>query len=463
MATEDKGMVERFTEWFVFNIPPADELQEAVFTLFNMVPGIAAIFAVFMVFSAFFYLIYSQILARRRQIMGFEKLKTVTFGDASSVKAVGFASVTSVFSILFIWSLATGSSLLPFSLPKPFVGNTQFEYTAINAAGETDNGAVFVNVYKIGSDNNKKPEVSENADGFAKDDSIAVQSRLRKIVRVQNNDDGGKEEGFKVTEVNGQAIGLSQTVPVADGEVFMTPKGSLQFRPYNGWIVDPLYLPTPERVWWRFIDLNNNGYQGVGLWEHLFWSLYRVILGMFLGSLFGIPLGYAMGLSSWLKGWFDPVVEFMRPIPPLALIPLMIIWFGIGEQGKIVLLFLAALWIMTIAARTGVSDVTISKIHAAYSLGASKRQILTKVIVPNSLPQIFTGLRVAMGVCWGTVVAAELVAAEKGIGKMIIAASKFTLTDIIIVGIIIIGIVGMGIEILMRKAEDRLIPWKGKG
>ena len=227
--------------------------------------------------------------------------------------------------------------------------------------------------------------------------------------------------------------------------------------------MDPLYLPPPETVFWRFIDLNNNGYQGVGLWEHLFWSLYRVVLGMLLGSLFGIPLGYAMGLSSWLKGWFDPVVEFMRPIPPFALIPLMIIWFGIGEQGKIVLLFLAALWIMTIAARTGVSDVTISKIHAAYSLGASKRQILTRVIVPNSLPQIFTGLRVAMGVCWGTVVAAELVAAEKGIGKMIIAASKFQLTDIIIVGIIIIGIVGMGIEILMRKAEDRLIPWKGRG
>jgi len=187
-----------------------------------------------------------------------------------------------------------------------------------------------------------------------------------------------------------------------------------------------------------------------------------VILGMFLGALFGIPLGYAMGLSSWLKSWFDPVVEFMRPVPPLALIPLIIIWFGIGEQGKIVLLFLAALWIMTIAARSGVAEVSITKIHAAYSLGASKRQILTKVIVPNSLPQIFTGARVAMGVCWGTVVAAELVAAEKGIGKLIIAASKFSLTDIVIVGIVIIGLVGMGIEILMRKAEDKLVPWKGK-
>ena len=455
--------MERFFEWITFNIPPFDELGDAVSTSLWMVPGIAAIVAVFLIFSAILFFIYSQILAKRRQMMGFESLKTVTFGDASSVKAIGFASIASVFSILFIWGLATGSSILPFSLPQPYVGETQFEYTAVDASGQTDKGTVFVNIFPLGGEDNQKPELSAEGDGFAKDDALAVQSRLRKIIKVQNNDEGGKEEGFKVTEVDGKPIGFDQTVAVNNGEVFMTPKGSLQFRPYNGVTMDPLYLPPPEKVWWRFVELNNDGYQGIGLWEHLFWSLYRVILGLFLGSLFGIPLGYAMGLSSWLKGWFDPVVEFMRPIPPLALIPLMIIWFGIGEQGKIVLLFLAALWIMAIAARTGVSDVSISKIHAAYSLGATKRQILSRVIVPNSLPQIFTGLRVAMGVCWGTVVAAELVAAEKGIGKMIIAASKFQLTDIIIVGIIIIGIVGMGIEILMRMAEDRLIPWKGRG
>ena len=169
-----------------------------------------------------------------------------------------------------------------------------------------------------------------------------------------------------------------------------------------------------------------------------------------------------MGLSNWFRGWFDPIVEFMRPVPPLALIPLVIIWFGIWETGKIVLLFLAALWIMTIAARAGVSGVNITKIHAAYSLGASRYQIMRHVIVPNSLPEIFTGARVAMGVCWGTVVAAELVAAQKGAGKMIIAASKFQLTDIVIMGIILIGIIGYGIDILMRWAERWLVPWKGQ-
>ena len=104
----------------------------------------------------------------------------------------------------------------------------------------------------------------------------------------------------------------------------------------------------------------------------------------------------------------DPIVEFMRPIPPLALIPLIILWFGIDETAKIFLLFLASLFIMSIAAQAGVSSVRISKVHAAYSLGASKMQILRHVILPNALPEIFTGLRTAMGVCWGTVVAAEL-------------------------------------------------------
>jgi taurine transport system permease protein len=152
----------------------------------------------------------------------------------------------------------------------------------------------------------------------------------------------------------------------------------------------------------------------------------------------------------------------MRPVPPLALIPLVIIWAGIGEAGKIILLFLAALWIMTISARAGVSGVAISKVHAAYSLGASKMQLMRHVIVPNSLPEIFTGARVAMGVCWGTVVAAELVAAEKGAGMMIMVASRFQLTDIVIMGIILIGIIGYGIDILMRKAEAWLVPWKGR-
>lgn len=227
-------------------------------------------------------------------------------------------------------------------------------------------------------------------------------------------------------------------------------------------LVNPIFWPAPSAVWDQFVSISGEGYRNFSLWEHIWASLYRILVGFGLGCLIGIPLGFAMGLSKIMRGWFDPIVEFFRPIPPLAFIPLVIIWSGIGERSKILLLFFAALWIMVIAARAGVGSVKLSKIHAAYSLGASKRQILMKVILPNSLPEIFTGMRVAMGVCWGTVVAAELVAAESGVGFMIMVASKFLSTDIVVLGVIIVGAIGYGIDILMRKLEAKLIPWKGK-
>ena len=437
------------------------ELLDLVSTTFWMVLGIALIFALYLAISAACWFGYS-LYNRGREVSGYNSLKTVTFGDESAVVANRIASVASVIAIFFLWGLATGSKLIPFGLPAPFVGDTTIEYVAENAAGDTDTATVFIRVHALGDTDTEEPE-ADLGDGFAKDDVLLVSERRSKIIKAQGNDDGGDEDGYRVISVNGQAISPEETVQAGDVEVFMTKRGSLSIRPNVGLTMEALYLPPPEQVWSRFIELNREGYQGVGLWENVFWSLIRVILGFALGCLFGIPLGFAMGLNGWFRGWFDPLVEFMRPVPPLALIPLVIIWFGIGEQGKISLLFLAALWIMTIAARAGVSGVNISKVHAAYSLGAAKRQILTKVILPNSLPEIFTGARVAMGVCWGTVVAAELVAAEKGAGKMIIAASKFQLTDIVIIGIIIIGIIGYGIDVLMRMAENRLVPWKGRG
>lgn len=407
--------------------------------------------------------IYNQAQRFITHATDFTSLKTVTFGDESAVTANRVASVVSVVSIFLIWGAFTGSNLVPFHAPGPYVGDTSFSYTATNAAGETDDAVIHVRVHKVG-ETVEEPVVPESGNtGFAKDDVVTVGAwRASNPTRVQRNDVGGDAEGYRITAVNGQPIEPGERVSTDTGVVRMTAKGSIVFEPEKGWQMEPIWLPAPEAVWGRLIEIADQGYQNVTLMENLGWSLYRVIVGFALGSLVGIPLGYAMGLSSWFRGWFDPIVEFMRPVPPLALIPLVIIWFGIWETGKISLLFLAALWIMTIAARAGVSGVNISKVHAAYSLGASRMQILTRVIVPNSLPEIFTGARVAMGVCWGTVVAAELVAAEKGAGKMIIAASKFQNTDIVMMGIILIGIIGYGIDILMRMAERWLVPWKGK-
>ena len=438
-----------------------EEIGDLIITTIWMAIGIAGIFALYVAIAGASAFVVRLITQGRKKEEGFNALKTVTFGDESSVTANRIASVLGVVAIFLLWGIATGSKYAPPILPGPHHGLATFEYTATNAAGQSATATVYVHTHE----EEEKPELTEigASDSFAVDDVVAVKVRRSKLLRAQKNDEGGDEDGYRVTHINGQPIEADQTVDYDGGSIKMTSKGSLSIAPYPGMTMEALYLPPPEQVWTTFLDLNANGYQNVGLWENVFWSLARVVIGFALGALFGIPLGFAMGLNGWLRGWFDPLVEFMRPVPPLALIPLIIIWFGLWEQGKISLLFLASLWIMTIAARAGVSGVNISKVHAAYSLGASKSQLLRKVILPNSLPEIFTGARVAMGVCWGTVVAAELVAAEKGAGKMIIAASKFQLTDIVIVGIIIIGVIGYGIDILMRKAENRLIPWKGKG
>ena len=230
---------------------------------------------------------------------------------------------------------------------------------------------------------------------------------------------------------------------------------------YYEWTT-PIFLPPPSEVLTQFWRIATDGFRGSNLWEHLGVSLYRLLYGFFLGCLVGIPVGFAMGLSKTMRGFFDPIVEFMRPIPPLALIPLSIIWLGIDDKSKIFLLFLAALWVMVISARSGVQGIRLSKIHAAYTLGASRTQLLFRVILPNALPEIFIGMRVAMGVCWGTLVAAELVGADAGIGYVITVAGKFLETGLVFVGIIIIGIIGAIIDVVMRKLERFLVPWKGK-
>lgn len=414
---------------------------------------------VLFVYVALFLLAYfgvRYIVSRRQQAQDFTSLKTVTFGDESAIRPDRAASIISIIVVFLIWGAFTGSRLVPIHVPGPFIGETQFTYTATDGSGNTGDATVTVIVHDPGED--VEEPVPAARDGFAQDDAATVGAWRSVLIKATRNDG----DDANVTAIDGKPIAPGETVDVADGQVTMTAKGSLSFQPDKGLQMEPIWMPSPEAVVKRFGEIASEGYQNFTLWEHLGSSLLRVIGGFLLGSLIGIPLGYAMGLSSWVRGWFDPIVEFMRPVPPLALIPLVIIWFGIWETGKIVLLFLAALWIMTIAARAGVSGVNITKVHAAYSLGASKAQILWHVIVPNSLPEIFTGARVAMGVCWGTVVAAELVAAQKGAGMMIIAASKFQLTDIVLMGIILIGIVGYSIDILMRMAERVLVPWKGR-
>ena len=196
---------------------------------------------------------------------------------------------------------------------------------------------------------------------------------------------------------------------------------------------------------------------------HIWDSFLRVFLGLVFGILIGVPLGLFMGLNRFAKGFFDPLIELYRPVPPLAWAPLIISVLGIDNTGKVFLLFMVSLSIMIISARAGASGTQLSKIHAAHSLGASKKQILRHVIFPNSLPEILTGIRVAVGMCWGTLVAAEFLAGTTGIGFVENVAKKYFQYEVIWITIFIMGMLGLLFDITLRKIIDKTIPWRGKG
>ncbi len=196
---------------------------------------------------------------------------------------------------------------------------------------------------------------------------------------------------------------------------------------------------------------------------HIWDSFLRVFLGLTLGIIFGVPLGIFMGLNRFAKGFFDPLVELYRPVPPLAWAPLVITVFGIDNVGKVFLLFMVSFSIMIISARAGASGTQLSKIHAAHSLGASRWQILREVIFPNSLPEILTGVRVAVGMCWGTLVAAEFLAGTSGIGFVENVARKYMQYEVIWITIFVMGMLGLLFDVTIRKIIDKTIPWRGKG
>jgi len=196
---------------------------------------------------------------------------------------------------------------------------------------------------------------------------------------------------------------------------------------------------------------------------HIWDSLFRVIVALALGIGLGVPLGIYMGISRFFKSFFDPIIELYRPVPPLAWAPLVLTIFGIQDDGKIFLLFMVAFAIMVISARTGASGTQLSKIRASHSLGASDRQILRYVILPNAMPEILTGIRISIGVCWGTLVAAEMLAGTTGIGFIENVARVVSNYELIWVTILIMGLLGLAFDILMRWAIVKTIPWRGKG
>lgn len=227
--------------------------------------------------------------------------------------------------------------------------------------------------------------------------------------------------------------------------------------------VPPLFLPSPQAVWSAFVDAWNGRIQGgLPLSEHLMWSAIRVFGAFALASLTAVPIGILMGVSRIARGLLDPPLEFYRPLPPLAYLPLVVIWFGIDETAKLIVIYLACFAPIAMAARAGARSATAEQVNAAYSLGASFIQVVRHVVLPAALPEILTGLRIAIGFGWTTLVAAEMVAATAGLGQMVLNASSFLRTDVVVMGIVLIGLIAWIFDLGMRALERRLVPWKGR-
>lgn len=250
-------------------------------------------------------------------------------------------------------------------------------------------------------------------------------------------------------------------------------------------LVKPLFVPSPSLVFSKFLKIactdhyaqqslvfigarsdvvaECEGFSENPLHLHILASLYRVFSSFFLAVVTAIPIGIAMGVNRIARGIFDPPIEFYRPIPPLAYLPLTIIWFGIGDFSKVFLIYLACFAPLAISARAGVRSSSIEQIHAAYSMGASRTQVLWHVVLKAALPEILTGMRIAIAFGWTTLVAAEMVAAKAGLGVMVLNAARFLATDVVFLGIVVIGLIAFFFDVLMRQLERLLVPWKGKG
>ncbi|MGA5298459.1 ABC transporter permease [Nucisporomicrobium flavum] len=230
---------------------------------------------------------------------------------------------------------------------------------------------------------------------------------------------------------------------------------------------NPAFIPAPAAVWHQLIVTSSThdgirGYSGHLLVEHLGVSLRRILVGSVIGVAAGLVLGVVMGTVSWIRIVTEPVVTFIRALPPLAYFSLFIIWFGIDETPKLWLLSIAALPPVAVATASAVLSAPTGLVEAARALGASRAQTVRDVVLPHALPEIFTGIRIAVGVAYSSVVAAETINGVPGIGGMIRDAQRYSQTDVVVLGLFAIGLSGLLIDALLRTAENRLIPWRGR-
>ncbi|AGX87557.1 ABC-type sulfonate/nitrate/taurine transporter permease protein [Candidatus Symbiobacter mobilis CR] len=226
--------------------------------------------------------------------------------------------------------------------------------------------------------------------------------------------------------------------------------------------VDPLLLPPPSDILTTALELAESGYRQTPLWQHWAISTARALLAVVVAIGVGVPLGLGMGLSPILAATLNPFVQFLRPLPKIALIPLVIVWFGIGESAKFFLIFVSSFLSIVVGSAAAVLGVSQARLRAAQTLGASRRQLFWYVVLPDALPELFTSVRLSVGIGWTTLIAAEMIAAHAGLGWMVINAGNYLRTDVVLLGIALLGLTGYFFDWILLRWQKRLAPWSGK-
>lgn len=221
-------------------------------------------------------------------------------------------------------------------------------------------------------------------------------------------------------------------------------------------LINPLFLPPVDRVLRSAYQLLVTG----DLYDHFASSIVRIFYANLIAIALAVPLGFMIGLYLWFEDLLDPLVNLLRPIPPLAWIPLAILWFGVGEKSVVFITFISAFFAILINTMVGVRSVEKSLVRAALSLGASRWILVSQVIFPATLPYLFTGFRIALGVSWMSIVAAEMIAATSGLGFLISYYRELLRSDLILVGMVSIGVIGFLMDRAVLWLERRLLPWR---
>lgn len=258
------------------------------------------------------------------------------------------------------------------------------------------------------------------------------------------------EEGWSLPRLPDRVIGIITVIVLIALWEFLVRMGYLS----------AYHFPRPSKLANTLWDLATTGFpKGITVWQHIWATVWRILQGYILAILIAIPLGMMIGSAFVLDKATNPIITFARSIATISLLPLAVAWFGVGELARVLLIFYGCFWIIITNVIEGVKQVDPTLINAGQMLGASRRQLFFRVILPASLPRIFAGMKIALGIAFMVIVAVEMIGTIRGLGALIMEARTFYRSDAAMVGMIFIALFGFSLSKILDWVERTLLPW----